>query len=133
MIWGIVSSENGAAYGPTNWGKKWPQRWEKLRQLIITSRRIGNDMDIRTSEDVLIDMKLMNSGTAVGIDQWSPHHWKQLSPEALEAITHLFKHIEQHGVWPGHIYIFIYILHYNCPHGQTSWRIQARCPGTHAI
>ena len=63
-----------------------------------------------TIEDFQRGIKMMNGGTAVGIDHWSPHHWKQLSPEALEAITHLFNHIEQHGVWPGHIYYNIILL-----------------------
>ena len=61
-------------------------------------------------EDVKRGIKLMNSGTAVGIGQWSPHHWKQLSQEALEAITHLFNHIEHHGVGRGHIYYNIIVL-----------------------
>ena len=52
----------------------------------------------------------MSSGTAVGIDQWSPAQWKQLSPEAIEAITHLFTYIEKYGVWPGHKYYNIIVL-----------------------
>ena len=63
-----------------------------------------------TEEDVKRGIKLMNSVTAVGIDQWSPHQWKQLSPEALEAMAHLFNHVEKHGVWPGHIYYNIIVL-----------------------
>ena len=55
-------------------------------------------------EDVKRAIKIMNSGAAVGIDQWSPSEWKKLSPEALDAITQLFQHIEECGVWPGHIY-----------------------------
>ena len=60
-------------------------------------------MEKISAEDVKKGIKTMNSGIAVGIDQWSPHHWKQLSPEAIKAITHLFNHVEKHGVWPGHI------------------------------
>ena len=84
--------------------------WDKIRQLIITSRKHNKDMDDITEEDVKRGIKMMSSGTAVGIDQWSPGHWKQLSPEAIEAITHLFNHIETHGVWPGHIYYNIMVL-----------------------
>ena len=64
-------------------------------------------MDEITEEDVKRGIKLLSSGTAVGIDQWSPSHWKRFSPEAIEAITHLLAYIEKHGVWLGHIYITI--------------------------
>ena len=49
-------------------------------------------MDDITEEDVKRGIKMMSSGTAVGIDQWSPGHWKHFSPEAIEAITHLFRY-----------------------------------------
>ena len=67
-------------------------------------------MDNITDEDVIRGIKMLSSGTAVGIDQWSPSHWKKLSPEAIAAITHLFNYIEKHGVWPGHIYYKIIVL-----------------------
>ena len=59
------------------WGNIWTQKlgqdmatnmWEKMRQLIITSRSIGNDIDTMTTEDVLRCIRMINSGTAVGID-----------------------------------------------------------------
>ena len=52
----------------------------------------------------------MKSGTAVGIDQWSPAQWKLLSEEAIDGITYLFQYIEEYGVWPGHIYCNIIVL-----------------------
>ena len=67
-------------------------------------------MEEITEEDVRRGIKMMSSGTAVGIDQWPPAQWKQLSPEAIEAITHLFTYIEKYGVWPGHIYYNIIVL-----------------------
>ena len=79
------------------------QMWARLKILIKHSR--GKDqLDIITIDDVKRGNKMMNRGTALGIDQWSPFHWKRLSPEAMEAIAHLFNHVEKHGVWPGHIY-----------------------------
>ena len=39
-----------------------------------------------------------------------PYHQKYLSPEAIEAIAHLFNDVEKHGVWPGHIYYNIIVL-----------------------
>ena len=101
------------------WGNIWTQEigdkmakemWSKIRQLIITSRAHNADIDDITEEDVKRGIKMMSSGTAVGIDQWSPGRWKQLSPEAIEAITHFFRYIEKHGVWPGHIYFNIIVL-----------------------
>ena len=97
------------------WGSIWTQQlgdematkmWDKIRQLIITSRKHNKDMDDITEEDVKRGIKMMSSGTAVGIDQWSPGHWKQLSPEAIEAITHLFNHIQ--NTW-GMAWAYIYI------------------------
>ena len=89
------------------WGSIWTQKsgrnlatkmGGRLQQLIRTSREHDKNMEQITVEDVIRGIKLMNSGTAVGIDHLSPHHWTQLSPEALEAIAHLFNHIEKHGV-----------------------------------
>ena len=68
--------------------------WKQLEQLIVASRNVEDPMDEITEEDVRRAIKMMSSGTAVGIDQWSPAQWKQLSPEAIEAITHLFAYIE---------------------------------------
>ena len=77
--------------------------WARLKILIANNR--GKDMlDIITPEDVTRGIKMMSSGTAVGIDHWSPYHWTQLIPEAIEAIAHLFNLVEKHGVWPGYIY-----------------------------
>ena len=67
--------------------------WKQLKQLIVASRNVEDPMDEITEEDVRRAIKMMSSGTAVGIDQWSPAQWKQLSPEAIEAITHLFTYI----------------------------------------
>ena len=84
--------------------------WMQLRQLIVESRRLEDPMEEITEEDVRRGIKMMSSSTAVGIDQWSPAQWKKLSPEAIEAITHLFTYIEKYGVWPGHIYYNIIVL-----------------------
>ena len=54
-------------------------------------------LDEITPEEVVRGINMMSSGTAVGIDQWSPYHWKQLSPEAIEAIAHFFNHVENLG------------------------------------
>ena len=77
--------------------------WGRIKQLIIASRHNNTDMESMIVDDVVRGIKMVSSGTAVGMDQWSPSHWKQLSPKALEAITHLFNDIETHGVWPAHI------------------------------
>ena len=82
-----------------DWSNIWTQgigdnmaetMWMQLKQLIVDSRRVEDPMDEITEEDVRRGIKIMSSSTAVGIDQWSPAQWKQLSPEAIEAITHLF-------------------------------------------
>ena len=57
--------------------------WKQLKQLIIDSRNAEDPMEEITEEDVRRGIKMMSSGTAVGIDQWSPAQWKQLSPEAI--------------------------------------------------
>ena len=72
-----------------DWGKIWTQdigdkmaeaMWMKLRQLIITSRHQEDPMEEITEEDVRRGIKMMSSGTAVGIDQWSPGQWKKTEP-----------------------------------------------------
>ena len=83
--------------------------WAPPKTLIQHCR--GKDqLDLIAIEDVKRGIKMMNSGTAVGIDQWSQAHWKRLSPEAVEAIAHLHNHVEKHGVWPGDIYYNIIVL-----------------------
>ena len=108
------------------WGTLWTQEvrskqasnlWSRI-ELLIKEKRGKHSLDAITVEDVERGIKLMNSGTAVGTDKWSPYHWKQLSLEAKEAIAHLLNHVEKHWVWPG--YIYIYILQYNCADGQAS-------------
>ena len=89
------------------WGARWTldcgtklatHMWARLKTLIQLSR--GKDqLDLITIEDVKRGIKMMNNGTAVGIEQWSPAHWEQRSPEALGAIAHLFNHVKKHGVW----------------------------------
>ena len=76
-----------------------------------------------TPEDVKRGIKMMSSGTAVGIDQWSPYHWKQLSPEAIEAIAHLWNHGEKHGICPGYIYNNIIVLM-----GKPAWGAKPTAP-----
>ena len=55
-------------------------------------------------DDLDRGIKLMNSGTAVGIDHWSPYHWKRLSPEAKEILLDILRDIEQAKAWPGYAY-----------------------------
>ena len=83
--------------------------WKQLKLLIVATRNTEDNMEEITEEAVRKGIKVMSSGTAVGTDQWSPAQWKNLSPEALEAMAHLFQYIEKHGVWPGYIYMYIYI------------------------
>ena len=85
-------------------------------------------MEEITEEDVKRGINMMSSGTAVGIDQWSPSQWKQLSPEAIKAITHRFTYIEKYGgmAWS-------YLLQYYSAHGQTDRRVEAHCACANAI
>ena len=63
-----------------------------------------------TVEDIGRGIKLMSSGTAVGIYQWSPYDWKQMSTEAKEAIAYSLNRVEKHGEWPGHLYYNIIVV-----------------------
>ena len=100
------------------WRKLWTQEdgYEQVEKRclhmkeLIRKMRDHNSLEAITVEDVKRGIKLMNSGTAVGTDQWSPHHWKQISPEAKEAIAHVLNHVEKHRVWPGHLYYNIIVL-----------------------
>ena len=98
----ILLKEWGDIWTLSEGSKLATRMWARLQTFIKHSR--GKDkLEYIITGDVQRGIKMMNSGTAVGIDQWSPHHWKQLSPEAIGAIAHLFNHVEKHGVWPGHI------------------------------
>ena len=86
------------------------QRWSKLKQLIVLNKETKKGREKFSQEDVKRGTKALRSGTAVGIDQWSPAQWKMLSPEAIDGITYLFQYIEEYGVWPGHLYYNIIVL-----------------------
>ena len=86
-----------------DWSKIWTQNqgeeipkdlWATLKQLIIQDQKYKaknrGARDIISQEDVRRGMKVMKSGTAVGIDQWSPAQWKLFSEEAIDGITYLF-------------------------------------------
>ena len=69
-----------------------------------------------TIQDIREPRFKLRPGTAVGIDQWCPYNWKQISYEAKEAIVLLLNHLEKHGVWPGYLYYNI-IVHMGKPAG----------------
>ena len=52
----------------------------------------------------------LSKRTAVGVDQWSPEVWRDLSDEALEELVHLLNDVEQRLTWPAHIYYNLIIL-----------------------
>ena len=41
---------------------------------------------------------------AVGVDQWSPAVWRDMSNEAFEALVELLNEVEHRLTWPAHLY-----------------------------
>ena len=52
----------------------------------------------------------MNKCKALGVDQWSPARWRDISEEAIEELTKLLNHVEQKLTWPAHVYHNLIIL-----------------------
>ena len=53
---------------------------------------------------------MLNTNTAVGIDQWSPAQLRALSPEAKELLLNILQDIEKTRAWPGYTYYNIIVL-----------------------
>ena len=41
----------------------------------------------------------LSKGTAVGVDQWSPAVWRDMSDEALEELVKLLNEVERRLTW----------------------------------
>ena len=64
----------------------------------------GTRMEKITTEQTRRATYMLNKGTAVGVDQWSPAIWRDMSDGALEALVALLNGIEQRLTWPAHLY-----------------------------
>ena len=58
--------------------------WKTMKKHIHKGTRSW-DMEDITLEDLERGIQMLKANTVVGIDQWSPHHWKQIDIEAKEA------------------------------------------------
>ena len=113
-----------------DWSKIWTQEldeemphqlWGKIKSLIVLNSSTTKEREKISQDDVKRGIKAMKSGTAVGIDQWPPTHWKMLSPEAIDSITYLLCVARTS------------ILQHHSAHGETDRRFQADSTNANAI
>ena len=81
-----------------------------MQQRIKQTRNVGHSFGKITPEIIKQVIKKLNKSTAVGIDQWSPAVWRDISPEAVEELAKLLNHVEQKVAWPAHIYHNLIVL-----------------------
>eukprot|EP00973_Karenia_brevis_P042539 5889795-Karenia_brevis.AAC.1 len=53
---------------------------------------------------------VLKTATAVGIDLWSPGDLRRLPREALRALAHILRQVEQHATWPSYLLYSIVVL-----------------------
>ena len=99
------------------WGGLWGQEeypshqelWTAIRTHIKDLRRRGH-RDPISEDQVRKGIFRLNTRSAVGVDQWSPAVWRDLSDEAIQELTALLNEVEQQLTWPAHIYYNLIVL-----------------------
>ena len=98
-----------------DWGKLWTQPQhakgiEVWAQLKKHAQALNHTMDPITMEDLERGLKMLNTNTAVGIDQWSPGQLRLLSAEGKKLLLDILNAIEDSKAWPGYTYYDIIVL-----------------------
>ena len=99
------------------WGGLWCQGeypthqelWTKIRTMIKELRGRGQ-RDPISEEQVRKGIFRLNARTAVGVDQWSPAVWRDLSDEAIQELPMLLNEVERTLTWPAHAYYNLIVL-----------------------
>ena len=98
-----------------DWGALWTHEhhakcvevWALLKQ---HAKTLNNTLDPITMEDLERGLKMLNTNTAAGIDQWSPGQLRSLSMEAKELLLGILQDVERTKAWPGYAYYNIIVL-----------------------
>ena len=83
------------------------QLWKGIK---AHASRITDSLDPITMEDLERGLKMLNTNTAVGIDQWSPGQLRLLSPEAKQLLLSILQDVEESRAWPAYTYYNIMVL-----------------------
>ena len=78
--------------------------WDKMKKMIKRLRDQGTRLDEITMDQTRRAIYRLNKGTAVGVDQWSPTVWRDMSDEALDELVKLLNEVERRLTWPAHLY-----------------------------
>ena len=87
-----------------------PQHASYGRESRHMPNSITETLDPITVEDLERGLKMLNTNTAVGIDQWSPGQLRLLSPEAKQILLGILQDVENSKAWPGYTYYNIFVL-----------------------
>ena len=79
-------------------------------KIIKQTKASGHSFGQITKVKVIRGIKKLHKSTAVGIDQWSPAVWRDISPEAIAELVKLLNHVEAKVAWPAHIYHNLIVL-----------------------
>ena len=98
-----------------DWGALWTQSqhvtamelWSGIK---THARQLVSHLDPITMEDLERGLKMLNTNTAVGIDQWSSGQLRSLSMEAKELLLDILQDVERTKAWPGYAYYNIIVL-----------------------
>ena len=73
-----------------------------MKELIKQVKKKGTQGDQITKDQVKWGIRNLSTSSAVGVDQWSPAIWRDISEEAPEELIKLLNCVEQEVAWPAH-------------------------------
>ena len=86
--------------------------WDKMKNMIKRFRDQGTGLEEITTDQTRRAIYRVNKGMAVGVDQWSPAVWRDMSDEAIEALVKLLIEVEHRLTSPAHLYHNFIVLIY---------------------